>query len=166
MSVRRLVAALGATLLLAGCGGDPEPKVEPTPSSPSTTMSASDKPASAEEFVNAWVRASNDMQVTGETTEYRELSAQCAPCLAVADHVDRVYKGGGHIETSGLTVRRTKFQGNASTKDVDLYGTSAVVRIVKPSGTSRLPGGPAHFLLSIKRVGSSWVATNLGLYES
>lgn len=166
MSVRRTLAALGAVaLLLTGCSGDPKPKMSPT-SPPPNSQSTTAQPMSAEDFVRAWVELYNAMQRTGKTSEYRRASAKCPACLDVADRVDKEYGSGGHIQTAGWSVRRLVLNGDGSSLDVDLYVKSAPVRVVHSDGSiERLPGGPAHFLIGVKQVGSAWVATSLGLYE-
>ena len=86
MDVRRAVAlALVVPLLLAGCSEDePEPKMpDPTPTSsepsPSPTESETVEAESAEEFIRRWQAAGDEMQVTGDTTEYDAMTPRCRP---------------------------------------------------------------------------------------
>jgi hypothetical protein len=165
MSVRRTLAALSAVLLLAGCAGDPKPKVEQAPTMPATSPTDS-TPLTAREFVNHWVDVANDMQTTGETDEYRLLSSDCEPCIETAKRVEHVYSEGGHIETAGWDVKRTKLIDNGTTTDVDLWVVSSPTVIVHgDGGRERLRGGPNHFVLSIARRGHVWVAQSLAVYS-
>ena len=169
MAVRRTLAALGAAaLLLAGCGGDPEPKVESPSPAPTTSPSESEtaKPMSAQDFVRDWVQLSNQMQVTGTTDDYRAASRRCRPCLDTADRVDDLYASGGHIETDGWKVQRTQFHGSGEERRVDLWVVSSPTLVFKPDGSKeRLGGGPNHYELGIRHVANSWVAVSLLEYS-
>ena len=96
MHVRRTLAiALAVPALLAGCSEDPEPtpKIpEPTSSSPTPTPTESETPEaeSPEDFIRRWVKAGDEMQVTGETAEYSKMSPNCKACQGFVESVEEV----------------------------------------------------------------------------
>ena len=108
MHVRRALAlTLAVPVLLAGCSDDPEPKPkipETTSSSPTPTPTESETPEaeSPEDFIRRWVEAGDEMQVTGETAEYRRIVAKCKAVRGVRRQVDDVYGQGGSVEFAGI----------------------------------------------------------------
>src|SRR6478735_11059895 len=98
MHVRRALAlTLAVPVLLAGCSDDPEPEPkipETTSSSPTQTPTESETPEaeSAEDFIRRWVKAGDEMQVTGETAEYEGLvDGTCKACASFVASVKDVY---------------------------------------------------------------------------
>ena len=128
MFVHRLaaVAAVAAVALaLSSCSEDPvKPKpLEPasSSSSPTSTTSETPKPESAEDSIRRWSTAGNEMQTTGDTTTYREVTRHCASRQEFADEVERIYEKGGHIEFEGeriLEVTRKASSPKAAAFDV------------------------------------------------
>jgi len=110
MHVRRALAlTVVVPLLLAGCSDDePTPKMPDPPPSSSSTPSPSEtetaEAESAEEFIRRWVEAGDEMQVTGETAEFRQLSRKCQACGQAADQVEAIYASGGSIDFDGTRV--------------------------------------------------------------
>jgi hypothetical protein len=145
----RLALAVAGALLLAGCSDDPEPTPklpDLTSSSPSPTASESETPEaeSAEDFVRRWVEISNEMQNTGETSEYLEISSRCAACKQVAQRVETVFDAGGFFKTDGWTIRSiTDRSGNGARQVLDVRVDSAPTLIKESSAAKeeRLPGG-------------------------
>lgn len=108
-------SALGATalstvLLLAGCGGDPEPRFRAEPSAEPTVASSS--PAAAPEpeaweektpegavaFAKHWTATFSEAFRSGNTAALAQLSApDCETCNTFIDLIQGVYKDGGSI---------------------------------------------------------------------
>ncbi|MDO9495932.1 MAG: DUF6318 family protein, partial [Nocardioides sp.] len=62
-----------------------------------------------EQAVRAWVDARNVTVQTGETTAVDALIAPtCETCRNSVDAVVRIYEQGGHYETSGWTVLKSR----------------------------------------------------------
>src|SRR5687767_1034537 len=97
MHVRRALAlALAVPALLAGCSDEPEPtpKIpEPTSSSPTPTPTESEtaEAESPEDFIRRWADVEAQMENTGDTAAYRELSNKCQACTELADLVEKYY---------------------------------------------------------------------------
>jgi hypothetical protein len=168
MQVRRLTTLAAVTLPLmfvSGCGGDPvKPKPFETPTastSPTPTQTAPPQAESAEAFVRRWVTAQNDMQMSGDTKDYRSMGFKCDACDGFADIIDRIYAAGGHVETLGWRIVSIQ---DGPTKlsfalDVDIRPTTYVE--VKGGPKKRLPGGsPTEFIQFLKRAGQ-WRVTRV-----
>src|SRR5436190_10373811 len=110
-------------LLLAGCGGNPEPKPAPK-AEPSSSPSASATPpvlpaaakpktkAGADAFVRHYVSVLNYAGASGDTGPLRDLSLDtCVKCAALTNGIDRVYGAGGELNGGGWTVVGTKAYG-------------------------------------------------------
>jgi hypothetical protein len=163
MSVRRWVAALGAMVLVAGCGGDPKPNVEATPSSPSTspTQSETAKPASAEAVIRQYVRLSLDAQAKGETSSLRDAFPVCKSCLRMADHIDTIYSGGGFIHPGKWTIRRIELAGHVGSRyEYDLSIVAKPGRYKEDGKITALTGGPNTFRM-IFRKSDGWSLTDV-----
>jgi hypothetical protein len=96
----RVLAALVALLLVAGCGGDPHPK-EPkssatasaTPTITAPTMPAQakeDTPSGAANFVDYFVRAFNYAAQTGDGQPMLAVAAKCKPCRQYAADFEKL----------------------------------------------------------------------------
>ncbi|HEX5916876.1 MAG TPA: hypothetical protein VFY76_03435 [Nocardioides sp.] len=170
MHVRRVLAlALAVPVLLAGCSDDPEPtpKIpEPTSSSPTPTPTESETPQaeSPEDFIRRWQAAGDEMQRTGETAAYLEISPDCAACRSLANDVDDIYAGGGRIEYDGAKVVRIKPAGTQPpTFDVGLRLPATVI-YRGPSGESdTLPPGKMTIRVTLKEAREGWTVTRYGV---
>lgn len=150
MHVRRALAlTVLAPLLLTGCS-DGDPEAEPTPkmpdsssSTPTPTESESPEVESAEDFVRRWVDVSNEMQQTGETSAYLEISGKCRPCKQVAQQVASAFEAGGYVRTDGWTIKSIKDRsgGGKPIYDVRVNSAPTELKASKTSKPSRLPGG-------------------------
>lgn len=117
-----LAAAAGVLcLLVAGCGGNPEPKPPPK-AEPSTSPSASATPpampaaakektrAGAESAVRHFMTALNYSGTTGDTDALRgAFDAQCTRCEALAKSIDKTYDAGGYYKGGDWIPRKVKF---------------------------------------------------------
>ena len=165
--MRRTVAALAAALLLAGCRGDPEPKIEAVPTE-SPTVSVSESPSSspaqprvesAGAYLRRWAMLDAEMQNSGDTSAYREATPDCATCTVFADRVDRIYANGGSISFDGQTVTQIqKFAANNEVAkfDVSIDAGPTEFRENAQAAVATLPGGPTLFRVTIRKAGSTW----------
>ena len=167
MHVRRILAlVLAGPLLLAGCS-DPEPILpDPPPTSPSpTTPSPSDSETpeseSAEDFIRRWAAAETQMENTGDTAEYRDLSVGCKACTDLADLVEKWYEAGGFIEWDGWDIEGVKPRGdNGSEFVVRVTSSPTRYKESKSGPLKTFDGGPGAHLLELKQRGDSWVVTH------
>jgi hypothetical protein len=123
MRGRTSLAVLAACLMLAGCGGSPEPKSLPT-SSPSPSASASPTPpvmpAAAKEKTKAGASAAarhflESMKYSGQTGDVSAFEAsytqECTKCQGIADGIAATYRDGGSIDGGAWVPKRVKFYG-------------------------------------------------------
>lgn len=132
----RVSGAVGAALVvvaLAGCQGDPEPRVQESPSASATSESASESPTpsqsvsqtptdsanpvaptmpaaensdqGAKAFVAWWIELVNFSQSTGAIDELQNASdSRCAGCSGLIAAIEQPYAQGGRIEGGQFTV--------------------------------------------------------------
>ncbi|WP_322920157.1 hypothetical protein [Nocardioides renjunii] len=170
MHVRRaLAAALAVPLLLAGCSEDkPEPKM---PDPPPTSTSPTDEPTetetaeaeSAEGFIRRWVKAGDEMQVTGETDEYDAMTPDCAACQSFVASVADVYAEGGSAKFAGSKIVQVKRVGDEP-PTFDLTKELPETRIIRGDGTTEtLPGGRTTIRVTLGKKRGEWVVTHFGI---
>jgi hypothetical protein len=159
-----------ALLTLAGCSNDSSSSADPaTPSTtsaePSSTPPETEAPETAEEFVRRWVEVSNEMQNTGETTEYRSISQACRPCIEVADQVEGYFKAGGYVKTDGWTIRSIEVPkpGAAKKLTLTLDVDSAPTEYVESAGgeIQHFEGGRVLELVTMSRADGDWAVLDL-----
>lgn len=107
-------SALGATalttvLLLAACGGDPEPRFEAEASAEPSVASSSSAPAEPEAweektpdgavaFAEHWTATFSEAFRSGDTVALAQLSGpNCETCNTFIDLIQGVYRDGGSI---------------------------------------------------------------------
>jgi hypothetical protein len=170
MHVRRALAlALAVPLLLAGCTDDPEPtpKIpDPTTSSPTDEPTETETPApeSAVDFIRRWQATSDEMQRTGETAPYLDISSGCRACMSLADNVADIYDGGGSIEFAGSDITHMDRSGTQPpTFDVDLRVAKTVIRRKEGDAPETLPAGEMSIRVTLKRVHGDWTLTHYGV---
>jgi hypothetical protein len=171
MHVRRALAiALAVPVLLAGCSEEPEPtpKIpEPTSSSSTPTPTESETPEaeSPEDFVRRWVKAGDDMQVTGETAEYESLvDGSCMACASFLKSVQDVYDNGGSVEFGGSKInsverRERKPPTFALTKTLP----RTVIRREEGADPEVLPSGRTTLLVILKSKADGWAVSYYGI---
>lgn len=169
MSVRRALALAAALpLLVAGCSqDDPEPKMPDTsPSSSSSTPTAepTKEQESPEEFVRRWQAAGDEMQQTGQTSEYLEMSLGCQACKKLATTVREVYDGGGRIEFAGSRIVSLERSGQRPpTFDIGLRVPRTVIHGGSDSLPESYPAGEMRIRVTLKAAGDSWVTAHYGV---
>ena len=106
-ALRTAVLALAAALLVAGCSGDPEPRIGTAPS-PSAATPSSSPPASVvvadetpEKFIERWLRSSVEMQNSGVVDSYKAMTRGCQPCNKLVRTVESYYESGGYVRFAG-----------------------------------------------------------------
>lgn len=174
MRVRRPLAALSlAAALLAAttaCSGDDPPEGDGSPSaSPATSPSASSPTASttadppqresAKAFIRRWNQADIEMQRTGDSGPYRQLTHGCKPCDSLADRVDAFYAAGGWIRWDGRTMGRiTKYESRFGRPTWQVPTNSAATRYTESADgpVRKLTGGHNIMLVTLGRVKGKW----------
>ncbi len=169
MHVRRALAlALAVPALLAGCSDDPEPtpKIpEPTSLSPTPTPTETEtvEAESPEDFIRRWVKAGDEMQVTGKTAEYDAMTPECKPCQAFVDNVSAVYETGGSAEFAGSKVVKIDRVDDAP----PTYNLTKVLpkTVIKRPGAEAqtLPGGRTTIRVTLGKDDEEWVVTHFGI---
>lgn len=168
MHVRRALAlTLAVPVLLAGCSDDPEPtpKIpEPTSSSPTPTETATEEPEteSPEEFIRRWAAVEAEMENTGDTAQYLEMSQRCQACTKLADLIQGYYKAGGSVRWDGWTIRTIEEEPGAGKNAYAVSVTSAPTRYKESAAgpAKRLDGGSSTHLLRLARSGDSWIVVD------
>jgi hypothetical protein len=163
MSVRRsMVLGFAVAVLLAGCQGDPEPKVDPTPSGSSSETSPSDQPQpqTARQFVRAWVDTYNDFEASGDATAFAALNKDCSTCDDIQQTVESAYASGGFLKSQGWQIL-----GNVSGAPPTL---TAVIDVspsrFKPSAdgdVERSQGGRITVEFRVRKHNDGWRVTDL-----
>lgn len=165
MHVRRALALTAVvSLLLAGCSDDPEPQPKmpdpPPSSSPSPTASETVEAESAEEFIRRWAAVEAEMENTGKTDAYRELSVGCKACTDLADLVEEWYAAGGFIEWGGWKIQSVRSRGDSGGEYVVRVNSSPTRYKESARGpVQTFDGGPGAHLLVLKPKGESWVVS-------
>jgi hypothetical protein len=169
------VALLVATLLLAGCSEEPQPRFEdPTPS-PSETSSSSAPPerepwqvksrAGAEAFAEHWIETFNEAQATGDTAMLRASSvASCKTCNGYAKQIERLYGAGGRLRSDGWTVLLAAAGPGQVTDEaqVNLRVSRSPQRVIAGNGqVRRFPGGRATFSAELEWRDGQWQMARL-----
>ncbi len=109
--MKRLLAALACCglLSLSACSDDSSssadpPTTAPTSASSDPTSTPTDEGETPEEFVRRWVEVDRQMQNSGDTDEYRQITKGCTACKGVADQVEAIYEAGGYVKTDGWQI--------------------------------------------------------------
>ena len=167
MFVHRLAAVAALMLALSSCSEDPvKPKpLEPESSSSSPTSSPSEtpKPESPQDVIRLWIATGNEMQTTGDTTTYRDVTRYCGDCKEFADYVERIYEKGGHIEFEGeriVEVARKAASRKAAAFDVKTRSgpTSYTERRGGPLKT--YDGGTVTYRVTLELRNDRWFITS------
>ncbi|WP_323794437.1 hypothetical protein [Nocardioides sp.] len=150
-----LVVGLGA------CSGDPEPIIEPAPSATATasptsepTPTAESVGESAKQFIRRWQMAAFEMQRTGDTGDYREMTQACESCNAFVDTVESIYGDGGSISLEEPSVVRIEKVGQSSGTSIYEFDTvTSATTVVDAKGkvSQRLEGGRTRYQVNLDR---------------
>lgn len=164
-----LLAAL--TLVLVGCSDeDPEPQVDPTPSTslsdtadPTPTISSPPASVTAVQAVRGWVQERNQALTSGDTTALRGLTSEkCGSCEPYIDLIEDVYAAGGSYETTGWTVDNAK-----ELKDMEVTAAITMGAGVMIAATGSAPDEyeeeKAIFRFRVKPVDDGLVVSYIGL---
>src|SRR4051794_3435055 len=149
MAVRRPLAALLALpiLLLTGCGDDSSIADPPVRSSPPSSAPTTDPPAheTAEHFIRRFYEAEAKMENTGHVKAYSAMTRKCAPCSALVENVQSIYRAGGFIRWGGLTIASIdKFSGSSHSGlsfSIKFNARPTRYKESASSSTRSLPGG-------------------------
>lgn len=168
----RLAGLVAATLLLAGCGGSPEPQPLPKPTastSPSATSSPPVVPETASEntrsgaiaFVRHYVDLINFAQSTGEVAAMQRVESRgCESCQSVENDLNDLYSSGGSLAGGAwridrvLDVTRTT-SVNRVVGMVVKFGPQ-VIRRPRPDASERLQGGTLPLTIKLRFDEGSW----------
>ena len=146
----------------------PTPSASPTESeSPSPTPptlpaeAVGTSPAAAKAFVRHYFDQINYAALTGDTSTLRKLSTEdCESCDAIASNVERIYNGGGQMETDGwrLTVV-SAVPSRPSLRpafDLGVRQSPEVVHESDGAAPKKYPGGRLAMTMYLDWSGSSW----------
>lgn len=149
LSLRAAVgASAAALLLLAGCGGDPDPgdpssTWTPTGTPESPTSAATQAPVEpklpqaatkatedgARAFIGYYWELINYVQVTGDVKELKRLSSTtCGGCQRAISAVETLYRDGGHAEGGQYQLKIDQI-GEVKTASNSLYGVQAQIEV-------------------------------------
>lgn len=170
-SVRHFVAVVAAVTslsLLAACGEDEKPELKRTPvsetpsasESPSASETPEPKQESAKAFIRRWMKASDKMQVTGDTKPYRRLATKfCASCERFADTVDEIHDAGGSIEFDGTRiVSLSRMGGTKNQPKFEMVTKTGRTSVVDRSGAQprTLSGATTTYEIILMQIEDSW----------
>lgn len=178
MTSRTLAAlALAGALGLAGCGGDPEPKVaEPVPSPPASSPTASpsvsetaDPEQAYRDFIESYVDAISRSLSTGDPSEWLAMSSpECENCSIYADNLRAAYADGGRIDGGLWTLERVRFKETTSVGEV-WYGVvqNRAERWLNADGTlsKEVPAGTNYFAFAVVGEPNAFVMRELRFRE-
>lgn len=159
----RAVAAVALVVGMVACQqGDPAPTPSPTetPAVARTTETSVPHPEeeSPEDFIRRWQAAADVAQSTGDSREFRRLSAKgCSPCRRFVDSVGEAWEGGGRVEFAGTEiVRFVEAPYGRDTYDYDFRIPEA--RVYSGSGelVRTVPGGESLMYVTLEPSGKSW----------
>jgi hypothetical protein len=161
------IAALPLVLGLTSCSeDDPEPILAPTPTAsptPSPTATETGPSETPEEFIRRWVEIYNEMQTTGDTSEYRAVGPDCRPCREVAEQIDKIFENGGSIRTKGWSVVSIgEPSGDAQTPSYDVRIKSTPTFYTERAGGPKksFPGGTFVERFVLKLEDGQWTMLN------
>lgn len=159
MPLRALTLAALTITLLSGCGGhEPTPQVQAAPSA-TPTSSLTAKPETAEEFIHRWNDEQGRMQ-DGDTSAYRALVPDCAPCMQAADLVDSIYAAGGTVRTGGRTIQSITKRGSGEDQEhvfrVVVESSPTILRESADAPPRRLLGGRSIYDVTLTSSDSGW----------
>ena len=165
-------------LTLAGCSDDPQPIIEPAPSTtaapspeptPSSTPTPEPETESAKEFIQRWQETNLSMQSNGDSEDFRALGLNCRSCEQIADRVDEIYGDGGGINPSGAELSHIEQVGSRGQTLVFEFQTDSGRIVVTDSDDNEvqiLRGGIERFQMNVREVGSEWRVLRLTRIES
>ncbi|GAB3197250.1 hypothetical protein GCM10027062_08580 [Nocardioides hungaricus] len=173
--------ALTLTLGLAGCSGDPEPRVAPpSPTAPSTTRASVQTPpempaaakgtdaAAAEAFVRFYWEMVNYAQLTGDVEPLRPLGYKCINCENGIEFIEGIYSKGGEIRggdgtPSKLDTTFTNVQGDLlAVVDSVLVLTPQDVDVPGKAKDKHYKGGDREIRMYLQPESGSWVVRTMG----
>lgn len=174
---RVVLGALTLSLVLAGCGGDPEappdptattsgvsttPSTPPTPSAPVLPEAATaNTKAGAIAFVRHYVEVFNHAQATGVHAELEKLSSRdCDECEAVVAGLAKIYGAKGHIEGGALVAGAATAEYNAAERRwlvlVRVDSGPQTVFASSAADPQELHGGARSMQFSVRRESGNW----------
>ncbi|WP_300404910.1 hypothetical protein [Nocardioides sp.] len=172
----RLLATSVAVLLaltLAGCSDDPQPIIEPAPSTtaapspeptPSSTPTPEAETESAKDFIQRWQDEAFGMQVTGKTDAYLSMSADCESCESLADSVKVIYGAGGTIQLDGqhavMGLQRVGKAQGTLIYEYELSSPASQVLSAEGKVEQEFSGGTNRYQVNVSRVSGQWSVTS------
>jgi hypothetical protein len=118
---------------------------------------------SPEDFIRRWVKAGDEMQVTGETAEYDAMTPKCKPCQAFVKNVEDVYGQGGSAEFAGSRiVQLNRVGGSPPTYDLTKDLPKTVIRRAEGEPET-LPGGRTTIRVTLGKQDDQWIVAHFGI---
>lgn len=167
----RLVAALMCVvLLLAGCTGEPEPKVPDATPTPTVTATPPEMPEIAREessegataFLQHYVEVLNHAATTGDVEELKRLSSSdCSGCQKYIDAFVETYAAGGWMREGEWSFEEVHVRsiGHEVFLTTEMAIASRLFQVDSDSPESR--SEPSHDLLTfaLARTEDGWEVT-------
>lgn len=170
MHVRRSLVACALAPLLLGLALSGCQEAEPTPKMPETAASSatptetpSAEQESPEDFIRRWVALDKEMQNTGKTRDYMQVSSSCAPCAEVAERVEGIFHAGGYVRTKGWVILGIKDRSPAvgpKVFDLRVRSTPTTYKESAESAERTLSGGVLSYRLRLNS-STPWRIVNL-----
>lgn len=159
-TLRPLLAAGLLSLLVAmsGCSdAEPTPKFEEPTGSPTPAEVKEETP---EAFIKRWALLEKEMQNTGETEAYREMTRGCTACTTLADRVDAIYSAGGQIQAEGKKIVAVSPLGSKQ----HLVSTSIGPTLYRESAESAevsMDGGSSEYVLTLDQRDEGFILADI-----
>lgn len=187
---RVVLGALALSVVLAGCGGDPDtspdptattsavsttPSTPPTPSAPALPEAAmANTKAGAIAFVRHYVEVQNYASVSGDTQPLKALATKaCDSCRGITSVIDRVYRAHGRIEGDGWEITAaSNAQISAGPTDLQFVdvklSVSPQVIYASPSASpSNYAGNPNRLMtFGLSRTTGGWRVSQIVASET
>ena len=134
-----------------------------SPTRPAQTDADPDE-ESPRAFIHQWFRLNTEMQNTGDTSEFRAASRNCATCDGLAERVETIYAEGGFIRLEGQRVvgmERGAYSATIKQFDVTIRSGPTKYRVGAGKRLQHYSGGVARTLVTVVKIRGRWLMESL-----